>query len=103
MRRRAAMAVALIGLGASPVAAQGDSEAGRDLAERWCTSCHVVEPEGPGTDAAPPLPALMADGGRTADDLRAWLSDPHPPMPDLALTRQEIEDIVAYLERLRGS
>lgn len=100
--RHAAMAFALVALGASPAAAQGDPETGRDLARQWCTTCHVVEPEGTGTDAAPPLPTLMANDGRTADDLRLWLSDPHPPMTSLDLTRGEIEDIVAYLESLRA-
>jgi len=89
-------------LSTSPAAAQGDAEAGHDLVQRWCTACHVVDREGHGTDAAPPLPRLLPSGTRTPDDLRTWLSDPHPPMPKLNLSRQEIEDIVAYLERLEA-
>jgi cytochrome c len=76
------------------------SEAGRELARTWCTSCHVVDVEGEGTDAGPALPALLGDGQRTEDELRGWLAAPHPPMPDFALTRQEIENIVAYLQSL---
>ncbi len=87
-------------LGAGAASAQGDPEAGRSLALQWCTSCHVVDLEGHGTDAAPPLPMLVQQELRTPDQLRAWLTAPHPPMPDLALSRQEIEDIVAYLETL---
>lgn len=89
-------------LSTSSVAAQGDVEAGHDLVQRWCTSCHVVDHEGHGTDAAPPLPRLLAGGARTPDDLRGWLSDPHPPMPKLDLSRQEIEDVLAYLESLEA-
>ena len=85
---------------AAPVRAQGDSEVGRELALRWCTSCHVVDEEGHGADAGPALPALLGDGQRTADELRGWLAAPHPPMPDFDMTRQEIEDIVAYLQSL---
>jgi mono/diheme cytochrome c family protein len=79
----------------------GDPETGRALARQWCTACHVVDLEGHGSDAAPALPALLADDRRTPDELRGWLAAPHPPMPDLDLTRQEIEDIVAHLESLQ--
>lgn len=80
--------------------AQGDPEAGRQLAQTWCTSCHVVDAEGHGADVGPALPALLGDDRRTADEIYGWLAEPHPPMPNLDLTRQEIEDIVAYLEGL---
>jgi cytochrome c len=82
--------------------AAGDPERGRALAVQWCTSCHVVDLEGHGTDAAPALPTLLGSNLRTPDELRGWLVAPHPPMPDLDLTRQEIEDIVAYLVSLQG-
>ena len=83
-----------------PARAQGDPERGRLLTRTWCASCHVVDQEGRGTDAGPALPALLGDGQRTSDELRGWLAAPHPPMPNFDLTRQEIEDIVAYLESL---
>ena len=83
--------------------AQGDPEAGRDIVRSWCTACHVVDLEGTGADAGPPLPALLAGKQRSADEIRGWLADPHPPMPNLNLSRQEIEDILAYLESLTGN
>ena len=83
--------------------AQGDPEAGRDIVRSWCTACHVVDLEGTGADAGPPLPALLAGKQRSADQIRGWLADPHPPMPNLNLSRQEIEDILAYLESLTGN
>ena len=99
MLRAVSLAV-IVTFAAAPVRAQGDPEVGRELALRWCTSCHVVDEEGHGADAGPALPALLGEGQRTADELRGWLAAPHPPMPDFDMTRQEIEDIVAYLERL---
>ncbi|NJO37736.1 MAG: hypothetical protein HC871_09095 [Rhizobiales bacterium] len=33
-------------------------------------------------------------------DLKAWLADPHPPMPNLSLSRLEIDDLLAYIESL---
>jgi mono/diheme cytochrome c family protein len=86
-----------------PALAQGDPQAGRDLVRSWCTACHVVDLEGTGADAGPPLPALLAGKQRSADEIRGWLADPHPPMPNLNLSRQEIEDILAYLEGLTGN
>ena len=86
----------------TPALAQGDPEAGRELVRRWCTTCHVVDLEGTGTDAGPALPALLAGKQRSADEIRGWLADPHPPMPNLNLSRQEIDDILAYLESLTG-
>ena len=97
---RIVSAAAVAILVAPPASAQGDPEAGRELARTWCTSCHVVDVEGEGTDAGPALPALLGDGQRTEDELRGWLAAPHPPMPDFALTRQEIENIVAHLQSL---
>jgi hypothetical protein len=32
-------------------------------------------------------------------ELRAFLPHPHPPMPDLALTRAGIDDLIAYTRR----
>lgn len=99
MLRIASVAMVAI-CAAVPARAQGDPEVGRELAQRWCTSCHVVDREGHGADAGPALPALLGDGRRTEDELRGWLAAPHPPMPDFNLTRQEIENIVAYLASL---
>jgi mono/diheme cytochrome c family protein len=97
--------VVLIQLAALSIApavhAAGAPETGRTLALQWCTACHVVDFEGHGTDAAPALPALLNDDLRTSDEIRGWLAAPHPPMPDFDLTRQQIENIVAYLESLR--
>jgi cytochrome c len=78
--------------------AAGDSEQGRAIAETWCASCHAVERTPVATDIAPPFSTIMERPDVTPDRLRAWLADPHPPMPNLDLTRQEIEDLVAYLQ-----
>ena len=85
----------------TPLHAQGDADVGRELARRWCTACHVVDREGTGADAGPALPSLLA-GKRSAEQIEGWLADPHPPMPNLDLSRQEIDDIMAYLQSLTG-
>lgn len=97
----AALAAAILSLcAASAAMAAGDEQAGKDLARRWCTGCHVVDRSGAGTDTAPPFPAIARQHSQDQTWLRAWLAEPHPPMPNLNLTRQEIDDIVAYLDSL---
>ena len=91
---RVALLAFLLSSSAFQVSAAGEAVEGRRLAERWCVSCHGA------TDAAPPLEALANRPNRTAYTLRAWLTQPHPPMPDLSLTREEIDDLVAYLAEL---
>ncbi len=79
----------------------GDAERGEKLARQWCGSCHMLEGAKRAGDAAPTFREIARDPKRSADELRAFLSRPHPPMPPLALSRQEIEDLVAYLGYLK--
>lgn len=97
---RVAPVAVIVMCAVGPARAQGGPEVGRALAQRWCTSCQLVDHEGHGADAGPALPALLGDGQRTEDELRGWLAAPHPPMPNFDLSRQEIEDIVAFLASL---
>lgn len=85
--------------GADPAA--GDAERGRLLAERWCVECHVVSPGTPGGDLAPSFASVANREGGEAEIVRAWLVDPHPPMPNMSLTMAEIDDLVAYVMSLR--
>ena len=90
---------------AADASAQGkpDAAAGGALAQRWCSSCHLVAPAQNNAPAAgaPSFMALGADTAVSADQLRGFLNKPHPPMPDPGLTRQEIENVVAYIVSLR--
>jgi len=79
----------------------GDADAGRATMERWCVSCHR-EREPLADQPAPPLAALVANTDRSERAIRAFLMHPHAPMPPLELSNQMIEDIVAYLRRLKG-
>ena len=77
--------------------AAGDPQIGHDLARRWCSGCHLVDSTTNGADAAPPFAAIAAKNAGDETALRGWLADPHPPMPNLDLSRVEIDDIIAYL------
>ena len=86
---------------ASPSAA-ADVATGARLAGQWCANCHVIGGTPAGTvQQGPPSFRAVAQGGLSADQLRAFLSHPHGPMPDLSLTRREIDDLIAYIDTLR--
>jgi len=80
---------------------QADSTKGSQLAQQWCASCHVTggSPAGTLQQGPPSFPTIAR--ARTAEQLRGFLSHPHGAMPDLSLTRTEIDDLVGYIESLR--
>ena len=84
-----------------PAAAAGNVQAGRDLVMRSCISCHAPNDTGRASDGAPPLSFIARDNKERPAFIRGWLMDPHPPMPGLMLSRQQIGDIIAYLESLQ--
>ena len=82
--------------------ARGFAQGGHEIATRWCAACHVVDAEQ--TRGSPAVPTFMEIASRGDGDLgwiEGFLADPHPEMPDMSLTRQEIRDLVAYVESLR--
>jgi mono/diheme cytochrome c family protein len=79
---------------------RGNAEAGRALVTRSCTTCHGAAGAQTVSDAAPPLSFLARDTKERSAFVRGWLMNPHPPMPGIMLSRQQISDIVAYLETL---
>jgi mono/diheme cytochrome c family protein len=99
----ATIVVVAAGHAASAQQISGNAADGKQLAELWCSSCHLVSREQERTTTeAPPFAAIA---GRSEDEfawLRAFLMDPHPPMPQLTLTRDEIRNLVAYIASLRS-
>ena len=107
----AALALAIVpsAMAQSP-SEDGDPLKGREIARTWCANCHVVE-DNParGADTAPTFPAIAARPAVTADGLRAFLSaqhsgaaEPQGRMPNLSLSRNDVENVVAYILTLRG-
>jgi mono/diheme cytochrome c family protein len=83
----------------------GDLDAGRQLAEKWCSNCHVVGPtQQRGVSTGAPTFASIAEMKTTTEmGLHAFLQTPHQRMPDLHLSREEIDDVAAYILSLRRS
>ncbi len=103
MRRTLILSLFMVAMAPAAFAqGRGDATRGHEIATRWCSACHVVDSEQTSGSAAVPTFATIA--GRSGGDLsflEGFLADPHPAMPDMSLTRQEIRDLVAYFATLR--
>lgn len=97
MRIAALIALTILASSAVAHAASGNAEAGRQLVTRSCSSCHAIEAAKTATDGAPPFTLIAKTNRERPAWIRGWLMSPHPPMPNISLSRQQIDDIVAYL------
>ena len=90
---------------ASAAFAAGDSveaTSGRLLAEKWCAECHVPGSAARGRPGvAPSFRAVANDPATTERSVRVFLRSPHPTMPNVSLTREQSDDIVAYILSLK--
>ena len=82
--------------------AVADLANGERLAGQWCANCHVIDGSGPSSTLPQGPPSFrVAAGHLNPGELRAFLTHPHGQMPDLSLTRSEIDDLIAYIESRR--
>ena len=80
--------------------AAGDAGRGKTVAETWCLPCHASGSRGPSSDVAPPFGWLVEN--RTPTAITGFLANPHGQMPNIQLSRGQIEDIVAYIESMKA-
>jgi mono/diheme cytochrome c family protein len=80
-----------------------DARQGRAMAERWCSSCHVVGPmqKSAPNDQAPPFASIALRPDFDEGRLALLLLSPHPNMPKLTLSRFEIADLAEYIRTLK--
>jgi mono/diheme cytochrome c family protein len=79
-----------------------DAEHGRDLAKRWCASCHVVSSDQLSANAdVPPFATIAQSPNFDPKRLAYFLLEPHPKMPQMALSRSAADDIAAYIQSLK--
>src|SRR6478736_1855629 len=94
----------IVGLLASGTAVAGDLASGQRIAERWCAACHLVSARQSTASAdVPSFEAIARSRELDRSRLSAFLADPHPRMPDMQLSRSEIDDLVGYIQRDRKS
>lgn len=96
-----ALLVTAPALAADPPA---DAANGQRIAERWCANCHAVAavPERAPADGVPTFRSIADRPGYQNGYVKTFLTMPHSPMPNLSLTRTEIADLAAYLDRLHA-
>jgi mono/diheme cytochrome c family protein len=101
-----AAAAALSFGSACPQDLAGDIAHGREIAERMCASCHVVGRRQSFVDLDLPLAPdfkAVADGPVTSyTALFVFLYSIHPSMPNIILSPEDANDVVAYIMSLRG-
>jgi mono/diheme cytochrome c family protein len=86
--------------GAAAPASAGDAQKGGIIAQRWCESCHVVTKDQTSANADAPSFFDVAQRRTDRKKIANFLVNPHPPMPDMHLSRREIDDIVSYIRSL---
>lgn len=89
-----------------PAAPRGpDAERGLALSEQLCRNCHIVSPRQSSSAGAgiPSFRVIANKPDQTGTRIVNVLIKPHAPMPNMQLSRFEILDIIAYLDRLRSA
>jgi len=96
--------IVLVGslLGAPAPAFSGVAVSLQTNARKWCASCHIIEmDQNRASDIAPTFGQIANYPMRSKLSIAAWLTDPHPPMPKLSLSKDEIDNLVAYIETMK--
>jgi cytochrome c len=89
---------------AAPVTPKPDPEKGHELAERVCVACHVVSRQAATstiTADVPSFPQIANKPGQSMENLAGRIVIPHPAMPAISLSREEIVNVVAYIMTLK--
>ena len=79
---------------------RGDATEGAQIGQQWCSSCHAVSSQDPASDVGPTWTSRAGDPAKSDDYLTTFLTAPHWPMDNIALSRQEIAHVVAYIRTL---
>ncbi|HSH27080.1 MAG TPA: hypothetical protein VK972_04835, partial [Wenzhouxiangella sp.] len=71
-----------------------DKDRGLDVAQRWCASCHQVEPLGSRRSAAPSFMEIAQDPRKDRAWLEAFMGEEHLPMPTFRLYPDEQAHVI---------
>ncbi len=98
-----ALAIAATAFAAGPAKPPPSPTNGKQLAERFCMTCHLIgsEQTGVSTVGPPPFATIANKADQTAERIKGALMMPHPPMPDMQLSTTEMLDLIAYIQTLR--
>ncbi len=76
---------------------------GLERSKQWCSHCHVVEPSGQAVAQSdvPSFESIAAREGQTVEKTENGIFNPHPPMPDLQLSREVARELALYIMSLK--
>ena len=95
-----ALVIASVLVGATAALAD-DVEHGRQLAERWCAACHATGAGPTKFNRAPPLAAIAARQDVSPEMIASFLLLPHATMASPPLSRQDAQDLAAFIMDMR--
>ena len=83
----------------------GSADEGWELAEQWCAECHdIAGQKTPRIVGAPPSFATVANDATVTEIwLRTFFVTAHPVMPNIVLTADQADDLVAYIPSLKDN
>jgi cytochrome c len=94
-------AILLISFAAQP-SARADQARGKILAEQQCSYCHAVKWDDLSPDpGAPSFAEVAAEPSITEYMLRVFLKTPHPTIPNLIISPDDVDDLVSYIISLK--
>jgi len=104
---RVSVLTAVVLFSATPASAQSLENLsvmeGERLARTLCVNSHQVAPDGAGT-ALSDVPGFAEVANRpdtTREAIEPYMLSPHPAMPQIQFTRDELNNISAYIMSLR--
>jgi mono/diheme cytochrome c family protein len=106
MIKRMLLLASTLTLACSGPTKAADVASGLQAARKLCVNCHIVEPGGAAekkevTAGVPTFMAAAAKPGQSEEKLKAFMLNPHPPMPQVQLTTHELDNIAAYIMSLK--
>lgn len=92
---------------AAPARAQpvGDATQGQKIVDRLCIECHAVSDEEAGhrINQAASFQTIANTPGMTPLALSVWFRTPHREMPNIVLSKDEQEDLIAFITSLKST
>lgn len=78
---------------------------GAQLASKLCVNCHLIghetQPSGGVKADVPSFREIANVDGQTSERMTVLIISPKHPMPTIALSRDEISHIIAYIETFK--
>lgn len=90
--------------GAARAQIHPDASVGHEIASKLCSTCHIVGDKAANASMPADVPTFEEIANRpdqTTETIAGRIVIPHPPMPQIQLTREEIGDVATYIMSLR--